>query len=168
MGTKAQIGFHETLADRPVAILTQHNDGHPTGKSGVMSELMEICPSLLKRYGFYEPAYLAARTLVMLALRLDERKEDPHNVWGYTVGAELRDATRFYYAVTKEGVHVYDARGMVDEDLGKLEDIEEMFFTAWVNDDERRELEKEIATTDASLKAMKLRLESLKRNGALV
>ena len=170
MSTRCQIGFHESLRQAPEAIIYQHSDGHPTGKHGMVGQLLEVCNSLMKARGYYDAEYLAARTLVKLAMQYDKDTGEQvgNGVLGYGISSTLHGDTRFYYALTEEGITVYDARTLTTDDLDNLGNkAEMMFFTAWEKGEERRELEKEISATDAALKSMKLRLESLKRRGSL-
>lgn len=161
--TRAQIGFYESLDERPVAILYQHADGYPTGRHGLVGKLLDICNPLKQARGFYSAEYLAARTLVALMARHDIEIGDLNCVTGFGISSELHADTRFYYALTDDGIHVYDARTLTDTDLNRLEQVKSMFFTAWTAGEERRALEKEISRTEQSLGKLKLELESLKR-----
>lgn len=155
MSTRAQIGFYEDeenlgkgLGQKlPVAVLYQHSDGYPTSKEGgVVRSLIDICVPLVEQRGSYDVEYLAAQTLFRLVARHDAGASG----LGFGISDHLHGDTRFYYAVTPEGVHVFDART-----LNHLEDVDvlnEMFFTSWKQDERRRKVEKEIEDLEARLR----------------
>jgi hypothetical protein len=161
MSTRAQIGFYDSndLSVRPDALVYQHSDGHPTGSGGMVSKLIDICVPLIKQRGTYDSTYLAAQTLY----RLIDQYDRGVSGLGFGIDLGLHGDTRFYYAVTSDGVYVFDARTLDDDDLDNLSETSPMFFTAWVDDEKRRTVEKDIAELEARLKNLYLNRESIKR-----
>lgn len=149
MSTRAQIGFYDESYVAPIAVIYQHSDGYPTSKeAGVVRALIDICVPLIEQRGSYDPCYLAAQTLFRLIARHDAGASG----LGFGIDQNLHSDTRFFYAVTSEGVAVYDARNMLTESLKKLSDYEPMFFTSWKQDERRRKVEKEIEDLEARLR----------------
>lgn len=155
MSTRAQIGFYSDESNiqkglgnaLPVAILYQHSDGYPTSKEGgVVRSLIDICVPLIDQRGSYDAEYLAAQTLYQLIDRFDRGVSG----LGFGIYDRLQGDTRFYYAVTPEGVHVFDARTL--DGLEDVDVLNEMFFKSWAQDDRRRKVESEIEDLEARLK----------------
>ena len=161
MSTRAQIGFYDdaVLRERPVAIVYQHSDGYPTGNGGVVGKLVNTCVGIIEQRGGFDPAYLAAQTL----FRLIGDYDGGASGLGFGIDNVLHSDTRFFYAVTSEGVHVFDARDLEDAHLNDLSEKEEMFFTAWVDDKERLTIEAKIKDLNARLQNLFLRRASVAR-----
>ena len=160
MSTRAQIGFYDSsdFGLGPTAIVYQHSDGYPTSKDGgVVKTLMRICPPLIEKRGAYDEEYLAAQTLYRLIFQHDEGASG----LGFGISRTLHADTRFYYAVTPEGVYTFDARGL--DDLNDVKAGAEMFFTSWAHDEKRRKVEKEIGELESRLKDLYNQRESVKR-----
>lgn len=157
MSTRAQIAFMD--GDRVMAMLYQHCDGYPTGKGGVVSKLIDICVPLIKQRGMFDPCYLAAQTLY----RLIDQNDRGVSGLGFGIDNDLHGDTRFVYAVSDEGVTVYDARTMDASALNDLSSHDSMFFTAWVDDERRRKVEAEIAEVEARLAQLHNERASIKR-----
>lgn len=157
MSTRAQIGIYDealTPKSRPVALIYRHSDGYPTGSGGVLPDLVQFVSEIVKNRGSYDAEYVAAQ----LTYRFIENYDCGVSGAGYGVGHTLHGDVRFYYAVTPEGVHVFDARELTS--LGKLPT--QMFATAWVEPDRVRAVEKELQRLVTETAAKQLELRGLK------
>jgi hypothetical protein len=156
MSTRAQIGIYEgnDLKAKPVAIIYRHIDGYPTGTGAVMPDLVPFVSEIVEQRGSYDAEYLVAQ----LIYRFIENHDCGISGMGYGVSSELHDDIRFYYAVTPEGVHVFDARGLTQ--VKKLP--KEMFFTAWIEPERVRKVEKELLELGAQVAAKQVELRGLK------
>jgi hypothetical protein len=156
MSTRAQIGIYEVndLKSKPVTIIYRHSDGHPTGAGAVMPDLVQFVSEIVEKRGTYDPEYLAAQLLY----RFIENHDCGVSGLGYGVSNELHGDIRFYYAVTPEGVHVFDARDLTS--VTKLP--KQMFFTAWIEPERVRVVEKELSELGVKVAAKQLELRGLK------
>ena len=153
--TRAQIGFYEDgVIGEPVAVFTRLFNGHPTGRGGVTTELLDIVPQLVKNRGEYEATLLAAQLLGALV----EQAPTTHS---YAISHRLELDVRFFYAITPHGITVYDAREIHSFD--EIERAEPMFHTAWVEPDKTLELERQVRQLEDELSAKRLLLEGQKR-----
>jgi hypothetical protein len=147
--TRAQIGFYETtdMKSRPVAVLSVPSNGHPTGEGGLVGRLIDVVSPVLAASRVYNAGELAVDAVRGL-----------DGVVALT--AHIHEHTRFYYALTPEGVNVYDARQIPAENI-RL--VNPLFFTSWKDDAERRKIEADIQDLEARLKNLYLNRESVKR-----
>jgi hypothetical protein len=153
--TRAQIGFYnDQIVGEPVAVFTRLFNGHPTGRGGVITELLDIVPALVKNRGEYEATLLAAQLLASLV-------EIAPTTHSYAISNHLELDVRFFYAITPHGITVYDARSITGFD--GVEKAEPMFHSAWVEPDKTLELEKEVRKLEDELSAKRLLLEGQKR-----
>lgn len=159
--TRAQIGFYANaiLNERPVAVVTQQRNGHPTGSAGVVGYLIDAIGTPLPVPARYDAAKLAAHVLHRFA------SQDPMN--GFAIDSELHDDTRFYYAVTPIGVTVFDARKLTPDLLNDLSGHAPMFFTSWSEDERRRKIEAQITDLEGKLKGLYLNRESVRRSSSI-
>lgn len=157
MSTRAQIGIYEDtdLKAKPVSIIYRHSDGYPTGNGAVLPDLVQFVSEIMEKRGHYDAEYLGAQLLY----RFIENHDCGVSGTGYGVSNALHGDIRFYYAVTPEGVHVFDARDLTS--LSKLP--KEMFFTAWVEPERVRAVEKELSELAAKVAAKQLELRGLKQ-----
>jgi len=156
MSTRAQIGIYEenNLKSKPVTIIYRHNDGYPTGDGAVMSDLVQFVSEIVEKRGSYDAEYLGAQLLY----RFIENHDCGVSGLGYGVSNEIHGDIRFYYAVTPEGVHVFDARDL--QSVNKLP--KPMFFTAWVEPERVRAVEKELSELASKVAAKQVELRGLK------
>jgi hypothetical protein len=153
--TRAQIGFYnDGIVGEPIAVFTRLFNGHPTGRGGVVVELLDIVPGLVKSRGEYEATLLAAQLLASLV-------EIAPTTHSYAISNHLELDVRFFYAVTPAGITVYDARTL--RGFEEIEHSEPMFHSAWVEPDKTLELEKEVRKLEDELSAKRLLLEGQKR-----
>jgi hypothetical protein len=153
--TRAQIGFYEeSVCGEPVAVFTRLFNGHPTGRGGVVNELLDIVPDLVRNRGEYEATLLAANLLAELVSQAP-------TIHSYAISNRLELDIRFFYAITPAGITVYDARSINSFD--EIERAEPMFHTAWVEPDKTLELEKEVRALEDQLSAKRLMLDGQKR-----
>jgi hypothetical protein len=161
MSTRAQIGFYSTEeavdGKLPEALIYRHSDGYPTGAGAVVPELVDVVPAVVAQRGMYDPEYLAAQTLY----RMIQAYDGGASCLGYGISGSLHGDLRFYYAVTPEGVHVFDARDMVT--FKHLNRSRAMFFTSWSEPERRRKVEKELKELEDAAMKKRQELESLRR-----
>ena len=103
MSTRCQIGFYENNPGSPqIALIYQHYDGDP---KTMLPKLIKIHQSFKEHRGYYDPSYLAARTLQKLMNESDKDvnetiKESFKNemlVTGFGIDNELHaDLSHFY------------------------------------------------------------------------
>ena len=156
MSTRAQIGIYDedNLKAKPLSIIYRHNDGYPTGNGAVMPDLLQIVPEIVEKSGRYDAEYLGAQ----LAYRLIENHDCGVSGLGYGIGHELHGDIRFYYAVTPEGVHVFDARELtLVHRLPK-----EMFFTPWGDTKREKEIQTELSALAQKVQEKQTELKTLK------
>ena len=156
MSTRAQIGIYEdtNLKTRPVAIIYRHSDGYPSGHGGVMPSLVQFVQEITEKRGGYDAEYVAAQ----LMYRFVENYDCGVSALGYGVGQALHGDTRFYYAVTPEGVSVFDARDLVS--LVKLP--KPMFVTPWPDSTKLKQVTEELQALSAQVVKKQLELQTLK------
>ena len=156
MSTRAQIGIYEDedLKSKPVAMIYRHSDGYPTGDGAVMPTLLQIVPEIVKKHGSYDAEYLGAQ----LVYRLIENHDCGVSGLGYGIGGTLHGDIRFYYAVTPEGVHVFDAREL--QQVNRLP--KRMFFTPWGEPEKVKTLQKELSDLATQFQAKQSELKALK------
>lgn len=157
MSTRAQIGIYEDndMKAKPVSIIYRHIDGYPTGDGSVMPDLVQFVSEIVGKRGSYDPEYLAAQ----LVYRFIEAHDCGVSGTGYGVSQELHGDIRFYYAVTPEGVHVFDARELTN--VTKLP--KPIFFTSWIEPERVRKVEKELSELTSQVRAKQLELKGLKQ-----
>lgn len=155
--TQAQIGFYPgdnqgvSMSYDPEHVVTVYTNGHPTGYAGLVERLIDIGKEF-----FGEHRSFGSNETGLLAAHIIRRLNDP-NVAVSDVA--LYRNTRFYYAVTIDGVHVYDAR--VLDDLTNVNYHTKLFFTSWTNDEQRRKIDADIKDLEARLKNLYLDRESV-------
>jgi len=156
MSTRAQIGIYEVndLKSKPVTIIYRHSDGYPTGAGAVMPDLVQFVSEIVEKRGSYDAEYLGAQ----LVYRFIENHDCGVSGNGYGVSNDLHGDIRFYYAVTPEGVHVFDARDL--RNVAKLP--KPMFFTAWVEPERVRAVEKELSELASQVAKKQIELRGLK------
>lgn len=157
MSTRAQIGIYQdnNLKHVPISMIYRHNDGYPTGAGAVMPDLVQFISEIVEKHGNYVAEYLGAQ----LVYRFIENHDCGISGLGYGVSGELHEDIRFYYAITPEGIHVFDAREL--EQVTKLP--QEMFFTAWVEPERVRKVQKELSELASQVQAKQLELRGLKQ-----
>lgn len=156
MSTRAQIGIYEDndIKAKPVSIIYRHSDGYPTGAGAVMPDLVQYVSEIVEKRGSYDAEYLGAQLLYKFIEGLDCGVSG----LGYGVSNELHGDIRFYYAVTPEGVHVFDAREIAN--VNKLP--KKMFFTVWIEPERVRAVEKELSELAMKVADKQMELRGLK------
>ena len=160
MSTRAQIGFYaDDNVDQitPDALIYRHSDGYPTGGSGVVPFLIEAVPAIVNARGCYDTEYLAAQVLY----RFIQTHDQGQSCLGYGISNDLHADIRFYYAVTPEGVYVFDARTITE--FADVDTANAMFFSSWVDDERRRKIEAELKVLTTAISKKQTELEGLKR-----
>ncbi len=158
MGTRAQIGIYDgsEITEFPIVLIYRHNDGYPTGHGGVVPALSLMVPEIIKERGTYDAAGMAASLVHRL---INEQREGGYP--GYGISNSFKPDIRFFYAVTAQGVTVFDAREIIDVD--DITDKTPMFFTAWEEPERVRQVEHDIAELEQGLKKKRLELVGLRR-----
>lgn len=156
MSTRAQIGIYDStnLKLKPLSIIYRHSDGYPTGDGAVMPDLLQIVPEIIEKSGRYDAEYLGAQ----LAYRLIENLDCGATGHGYGISNELHGDIRFYYAVTPEGVYVFDAR-----ELTQVQRLpKEMFFTPWGETKQEKALQVELSALAQKVQEKQTELKAVK------
>lgn len=112
MSTRCQIVFHENgKGSAKVAMIYQHYDGDP---EFMIPQLIKIHKWFTNHRGYYDPSYLAARTLQKLMNKADEQipekyLSEPKNsmlVTGFGIDNQEHGDLSYLYKVYEKEIEV--------------------------------------------------------------
>lgn len=121
MSTRCQIGFYAKDGSM-AALLYRHSDGYPEGPHGVIAGITPTLRLGMERRG-WDPEYLAAWTMyVMIDAYVKANQESAKKAYthmpadgmtflGHGIETEFHGDIDYYYAVTPDGVTVYECGG---------------------------------------------------------